>query len=84
MTTNSRLWRLRFDDIEKPQKGGTIEILLRGDEGHRMLDNMTIDRRGRILVQEDVGNNVRLGKIWLYGIETKSSSRSPRTTRSSS
>jgi hypothetical protein len=67
-SSNSRLWRLRFNDIEHPENGGTIETLLKGDEGHKMFDNMTIDRRGRILIQEDVGNNARLGKIWLYDI----------------
>jgi hypothetical protein len=70
LTTNSRLWRLRFDDVERPERGGTIEILLRGDEGHRMLDNVTIDRRGRILMDEDPGNNPRISKVWLYGIAT--------------
>ncbi len=69
-STNSRLWRLRFNDIEHPENGGTIEILVRGDEGHKMFDNMTIDRCGRILIQEDVGNNARLGKIWMYDIGT--------------
>jgi hypothetical protein len=74
--TNSRLWRLRFDDIEHPERGGTIEILLGGgdgreDPGFRMLDNITIDGRGRILMQEDVGNNARLGKVWLYDIGSK-------------
>jgi hypothetical protein len=71
ITTNSRLWRLRFDDIENPEKGGKIEILLKGDEGHRMLDNLTIDGCGRILMQEDPGNNARVAKIWLYGIQSK-------------
>jgi hypothetical protein len=66
VTTNSRLWRLRFHDVEHPEQGGTIEILLTGSEGHRMLDNVTMDRQGRILMQEDVGNNDRLGKVWLY------------------
>lgn len=67
---NSRLWRLRFDDIEHPEKGGQIEIILKGDEGRRMFDNMTIDRCGRILLQEDPGGNARLAKVWLYAIET--------------
>ena len=53
---NCRLWRLRFDDIENPEQGGTIEIVLRGDEGHKMLDNVTIDGLGRILMDEDPGN----------------------------
>jgi hypothetical protein len=69
-TTNSRLWRLRFDDIEHPENGGSIEILLRGNEGHKMLDNMTIDTCGRILLQEDPGNQSYLAKVWLYAIKS--------------
>jgi len=68
---NCRLWHLRFDDIQDPEKGGTIEILLRGDEGHKMLDNVTIDRLGRILMDEDPGNSSRISKIWLYAIDTR-------------
>ncbi len=70
ITTNSRLWRMRFNDITQPELGGQLEVILDGDEGHRMLDNMTIDSHGRILMQEDVGNNSRLGKIWLYDIDS--------------
>jgi hypothetical protein len=71
INTNCRLWRLRFDDIRKdPEKGGTIEILLTGSEGHRMLDNVTIDPFGRIVMDEDPGNNSRVSKIWLYQIAT--------------
>ena len=68
---NCRLWRLRFDDIENPELGGTIEIMLRGDEGHKMLDNVTIDRLGRVLMDEDPGNTTRMAKVWLYSIETR-------------
>ncbi|HET6898849.1 MAG TPA: phytase, partial [Vicinamibacteria bacterium] len=70
-TNNCRLWRLRFDDIEDPERGGTIEIMLRGDEGHKMLDNVTIDRLGRILMDEDPGNSARISKVWLYAIDTR-------------
>ncbi len=70
LTTNCRLWHLHFDDIERPERGGTIEILLKGDEGHGMLDNVTIDRWGRILMDEDPGNTLRVAKIWLYQIGT--------------
>lgn len=66
----SRLWRLRFDDIANPEAGGIIEAVLDGTEGQKMLDNMTIDRYGHILLQEDVGNNPHLGKIWQYDIAT--------------
>jgi hypothetical protein len=71
ITTNCRLWRLRFDDIERPEAGGTVQIMLRGDEGHRMLDNVTIDRLGRILMDEDPGGDNRVAKIWLYAIDTR-------------
>jgi hypothetical protein len=71
ITTNCRLWRLSFDDIERPELGGTIEILLRGDEGHRMLDNVAIDRLGRIVMDEDPGGNNRIAKIWLYSIDSR-------------
>src|SRR5262245_45566357 len=70
LTANCRLWHLRFDDIEHPEKGGTIEILLKGDEGHGMLDNVTIDHRGRILMDEDPGGADRVAKIWLYDISS--------------
>jgi hypothetical protein len=70
-SNNCRLWHLKFDDITDPEKGGTIQILLRGDEGHKMLDNVTIDRLGRILMDEDPGNSSRISKIWLYAIETR-------------
>ena len=71
ITSNCRLWHLRFDDIERPEIGGTVEILLRGDEGHRMLDNVTIDQLGRIVMDEDPGNSSRISKIWLYAIDTR-------------
>jgi hypothetical protein len=66
---NSRLWRLRFDDIDRPLDGGTVEILLTNTAG-RMFDNVTIDRLGRVLLQEDTGNNPWVAKIWVYGIAT--------------
>ena len=35
-----------------------------------MLDNVTIDPFGRVVMDEDPGNNARVSKIWLYQIET--------------
>ncbi len=70
LTLNCRLWHLRFDDIEHPELGGTIEMLLKGTEGHGMLDNVTIDRLGRIVMDEDPGNNARVSKVWAYQIST--------------
>jgi hypothetical protein len=69
---NSRLWRLRFNDVKNPETGGTITALLNGSEGHRMLDNITIDGRGHLIALEDVGSNARLGKVWRYTIATGS------------
>ena len=70
LTLNCRLWHLEFDDVERPEQGGTIEILLKGNEGHGMLDNVTIDRLGRIVMDEDPGNAARVSKVWAYQIST--------------
>lgn len=70
-TGNSRLWRLRFKDATNPSKGGRIDMLLNGSEGQRMFDNMTVGKDHNILLQEDVGNNLHLGKIWRYNTETR-------------
>ena len=65
----SRLWRLTFDDVRNPWKGGRIDSLLDGDEGQKMLDNMDIDARGRrIVMQEDPGNDPRLAAVWTYDV----------------
>jgi len=70
LTLNCRLWHLQFDDVERPELGGTIEMLLKGTEGHGMLDNVTIDRLGRIVMDEDPGNAARVSKVWAYQIST--------------
>lgn len=66
----SRLWRLRFDTVFLPELGGTIEMLLDGTEGQQMMDNITIDRRGNLLLQEDIGNQDVIGRIWQYSTAT--------------
>lgn len=71
-TGNSRLWRLRFADAANPALGGTIDMLLDGSEGPRMMDNIGIDRRGHIIIQEDPGGQDYLGKVYRYDIETDS------------
>jgi hypothetical protein len=51
-----------------------IDMLLGGDEdggtgeAYHMLDNMTINRYGQLVLQEDTGNNRYLARIWLYDI----------------
>jgi hypothetical protein len=69
-TGNSRLWRVRFNDPANPAAGGTIEMLLNGTEGQKMMDNITINNRGQVIIQEDPGNQAYLAKIWLYDIAT--------------
>jgi Ca2+-binding RTX toxin-like protein len=69
----TRLWRLRFDDITHPEAGGVIDVIIDGANPAspvEMLDNMTVDALGNAMLQEDVGNQVRLGKIWQYKLGT--------------
>jgi hypothetical protein len=71
---NSRVWRLRFDEPSNPAEGGVIDMLLEGNEDggtgqkHHMLDNMTINRHGQLVLQEDTGNQAYLARIWQYDI----------------
>lgn len=71
-TTPSRLWVLRFADIANPEAGGTFEMLWDGhhdgDGSIRMMDNMTVNRTGQVIVQEDPGNQSYLARIHTYDI----------------
>jgi len=63
----TRLFRLRFDDVTRPELGGQIDIVV--DSGPtvpgEMFDNMTVDDRGqRALIQEDPGSSTYLARIW--------------------
>jgi secreted PhoX family phosphatase len=62
----SRLWAVDFDDASHPEQGGTIRLMLDGSEGQHMLDNITVNAQGHVILQEDVGGNAALGKIWDY------------------
>jgi hypothetical protein len=71
VTTNainapSQLWAVDFVDAKNPASGGTIKLLLNGTEGQQMLDNITVDVNGKVVLCEDVGNNAHLGKVWQY------------------
>jgi hypothetical protein len=69
-TTNSQLWRLRFNDASNPTAGGTIEVLVNGgadpNSVAKMFDNIAVNEKGQVILQEDVGNNPRLGRVWMY------------------
>jgi hemolysin type calcium-binding protein len=73
VTTNgfgqpSRLWAAEFNDVTDPTAGGTIRMLLDGNEpgGPEMMDNITVTKDGKILMCEDVGGNDYIGQIWQY------------------
>jgi hypothetical protein len=65
---NSRLFRLRFADASRPWLGGTIDMLLEGNEGQRMMDNLCMTSRGQLFLQEDPGNNAHLARVWRYDV----------------
>ena len=73
---DSRLSHLLFDDINQPQAGGSISNKIRASEiGAEMLDNLTVDAAGRVLLQEDPGEDKRLAAIWLFDPKTNKSSK---------
>ncbi len=73
----SRLWKLSFDDIADVVNGGSATIAVEGpandasksnadQPGPRMMDNLTVDSRGQVIIQEDVGGQEYLGGVWQY------------------
>ncbi len=69
-TSPSRMYRLRFADINNPELGGNITAVLDGTEGPKMMDNIGMDNFGHILIQEDPGNQTHTAKIWQYTVAT--------------
>ncbi len=67
---HSRLWRVVFKDAANPDLGGTIEKVLEGPtdpaSGPHMMDNITVNDRGQVFIQEDVGNNPYLGGVYQF------------------
>jgi PEP-CTERM motif len=71
----TRLWKLAFDDITDPSKGGAIDLVLDGPtvggQKVNMFDNMTFNEAsGTIILQEDVGGAAHNGKMWEYDPKT--------------
>ena len=70
----SRLWQLHFNDPADPTQGGTISILLEGDETggtaehYHQLDNMTANARGQLVLQEDPADKPYLARVWQYDL----------------
>ncbi len=83
----TRLYRASFSDISNPTAGGTISMLGQGNSQASFsggftsatgattansFDNIAVSRFGQVLIQEDVGGNDRLGRLWLYDIAADS------------
>ncbi|HEV7803408.1 MAG TPA: hypothetical protein VGP15_20215 [Burkholderiales bacterium] len=68
----SRLYRLTFKDIRYPEQGGKIDQLVDGSGPNQMFDNITVDQAGNVIIQEDVGNQKRSGRIWQYSPRNRS------------
>jgi hypothetical protein len=72
---SARLYKLTFDSLKNPAKGGTIEMVVDRAEldnvdletrptGVAMFDNMTVDGAGNVLIQEDPGGNDYAAVTW--------------------
>lgn len=66
----TRLWKVTLTDRTNPTLGGSIEALLDGTEPIQMLDNITADGAGHLILLEDVGGNAHNGKVWQYDLAT--------------
>lgn len=74
ITGVSRNWHLRFDDNLDVETGGEVRIAVAGPPspaggslgapGPRMLDNLTTTTEGRLLLQEDPGNQAYIAGIF--------------------
>ena len=61
----TRLWAMDFTDLEHPELGGTIRVMVEGVFSNSdpnsalplMMDNMTVTASGLVIMQEDPGNN---------------------------
>jgi Ca2+-binding RTX toxin-like protein len=69
----TRLFAVDFIDVEHPELGGKISVVLEGAvagsnpaSGPVMMDNLTVTESGLVILQEDPGNNARLSKVWMY------------------
>lgn len=71
---SSRLYRLTFDNLLNPSAGGTIETIVDARAIPRgmdlppataaLFDNITVDGRGHVIVQEDPGGTPYIAKTW--------------------
>jgi secreted PhoX family phosphatase len=78
----SRLWHLTFDDPSDVTAGGVAQVALasppyvaEAPQGPRMMDNLTVNDRGQVLIQEDTGNQPYVSGIWQYDPATGAARR---------
>lgn len=68
---NTRLFHLIFDDLEHPEQGGRILIeatgRVDGKWNFRLLDSVTVDRLGRVFLQEDPDRSQVVSRTLLLG-----------------
>lgn len=66
------LWRLSYNDVDRPWEGGTLTLLLDGSESPYLYnpDNVGFDNGGHLLIQEDPGNNVHRATIVAYDVKS--------------
>jgi len=69
----SRLWHLQFSDPADVTKGGVATVAVaspefdaKNVEGPRMIDNITVNSRGQVFLQEDPGGQDYLAGIFQY------------------
>ncbi len=68
----SQLFQLRYDDVTQPEKGGVIQVVLNArDIGAQMFDNLTVGSDGKLLIEEDPGDNPHMAAIWQFDPMTK-------------
>ena len=67
----SQLFQLTFDEMTQPEKGGAIKVVLNArDIGAQMFDNVTVAGDGKLLVEEDPGDNAHMAAIWQFDPKT--------------
>jgi Bacterial protein of unknown function (DUF839) len=62
-------------DVAPPMGTGTESA---DTPGPQMLDNMTVNDRGQVIMQEDTGNQAYLAGVWIYDIDSGSLTRIAR------
>lgn len=70
----TRIWKVEFTSVANPALGGTLTLLHDGPENRLgSLDNMAFEVVGgqpKLLVQEDLGGDAPLSKIWMVDLAT--------------